>query len=55
MLQKKRVLRHFNKFFNTKIAKHLSKNYKADVIIANNVLAHVPNLRNFINSFLEYC
>ena len=48
---KKKGIKTFNKFFNTKIAKHLSKNYKADVIIANNVLAHVPNLRSFINSF----
>ena len=48
---KKRGIKTFNKFFNIKIAKHLSKNYKADVIIANNVLAHVPNLKNFINSF----
>ena len=48
---KKKGIKTFNKFFNTKIAKHLSKNNKADVVIANNVLAHVPNLRNFINSF----
>ena len=32
---KKKGIKTFNKFFNTKIEKHLSKNYKADVIIAN--------------------
>lgn len=34
------------KFFDTKLAKELSK---ADLIIGNNVLAHVPNLNDFIN------
>jgi len=38
------------KFFNTETAKQLvEKNKKADLIIGNNVLAHVPNLGNFVN------
>ena len=50
-MQKKKGIRVFQKFFNTKISKILSKKNKADIIIANNVLAHVPNLKDFIKSF----
>jgi len=36
-------------FFNTKISKKLKrKNMEADFIIANNVLAHVPNINDFV-------
>ena len=38
-------------FFDLSIAKHLSKFQKPKLIIANNVLAHVPNLHSFIESF----
>jgi len=38
------------KFFGTKTAKELVKEAKsADLIIGNNVLAHVPNLNDFVN------
>ena len=38
-------------FFNTKIAKKLKrKGMTADYIIANNVLAHVPNINNFVKA-----
>ncbi|MDB9313051.1 class I SAM-dependent methyltransferase [Spirulina sp. CS-785/01] len=37
------------KFFGEKIAKDLEKDgYKADLLIANNVMAHVPDLNDFI-------
>jgi len=48
---KKKGIKVFHKFFNTKTSKIISKHHKADIIIANNVLAHVPNLRDFIKSF----
>lgn len=48
---KKKGIKVFQKFFNTKTSKILSKDHKADIIIANNVLAHVPNLSDFIKSF----
>ncbi len=36
-------------FFNTNLAKKLKKNKgKVDLLIANNVLAHVPNLNDFL-------
>jgi len=39
-------------FFNTSLAMELSENdKKADLIIANNVLAHVPDINGFIQSF----
>ena len=37
------------KFFNTDIAKELKeKNRQADVLLGNNVLAHIPDVNNFI-------
>jgi 2-polyprenyl-3-methyl-5-hydroxy-6-metoxy-1,4-benzoquinol methylase len=39
-------------FFTTKLAnKIISKNIFADLIIANNVLAHVPDINDFVKSF----
>lgn len=39
-------------FFGQKLARNLSQNgVKADLIIANNVLAHVPDLNDFIRGF----
>lgn len=38
-------------FFGTKFAKSLEK--KADLIIGNNVLAHVPDIRDFVGGFKE--
>jgi len=38
-----------NSFFNSELARKLStKNKQADLLICNNVLAHVPNLNDFI-------
>ena len=37
-----------NHFFDSNIAKRISKEGKADVIIANNILGHVDDLQNFI-------
>ena len=51
IVAKKKGIKTFQKFFNIKTAQSLSVKFKADLIIANNVLAHVPNLRNFIESF----
>lgn len=40
-----------NKYLNQKSAKLLiKKNKKSDLIIANNVLAHVPNINDFVKS-----
>ena len=36
------------KFFGVKLAKKLAKRKKPDLIVANNVLAHVPNINDFI-------
>lgn len=39
-------------FFDLNLAKKLSRgNKEADLIIANNVLAHVPSINNFISAF----
>lgn len=35
-------------FFSTKLANELKEQTKADVLIGNNVLAHVPNLNDFV-------
>ncbi|SVE43914.1 uncharacterized protein METZ01_LOCUS496768, partial [marine metagenome] len=40
-----------NRFFNSQLAKELdSKKKQADLLIGNNVLAHVPNLNDFVAS-----
>ena len=36
------------KFFGTKLAKQLKKKKSPDLIVANNVLAHVPDINDFI-------
>jgi len=38
-------------FFSKKFARNLEK--KADLIIGNNVLAHVPDIRDFVQGFKE--
>lgn len=44
-------IRTINKYLNQKSAKQIiSKNKKADLIIANNVLAHVPDINDFVRS-----
>ena len=48
---KKKGVETINEFFNYNSAKKIFKNYhKADLIIANNVLAHIPDLKEFVNS-----
>ena len=51
MSAKKKGIKVLQKFFNTETSKNLSKKYRADIIIAINVLAHVPNIKDFIKSF----
>ncbi len=42
----------FEKFFGYALAKELAMNhYSADLLIANNVLAHVPNINDFVSGF----
>ncbi len=42
------------KFFGTDTAMHIiSRNQKADLVIANNVLAHVPDLNDFISGMKQ--
>ena len=47
----KKKIKVFQVFFNTKTSKAIAKKKKVDIIIANNVLAHVPDLKDFIKSF----
>ena len=50
---KKKGVKTINDFYNLASSKEIIKSYpKADLIIANNVLAHIPNLRNFIHASL---
>ena len=50
---KKKGVKTINDFYNLASSKKIIKSYpKADLIIANNVLAHMPNLKEFINSSL---
>jgi SAM-dependent methyltransferase len=41
-------------FFGVATAKHLGANRKADLMIANNVLAHAPSTRDFVAGFAEW-
>jgi len=51
-IAKKKGLNVVQKFFNKNIANEIKKKYKkADLIIANNVLAHVPDINNFVKGF----
>ena len=45
---KKKGFKVITKFFGSKLAKNLAKSKKADLIVANNVLAHVPDINDFI-------
>jgi len=48
-IAKKRKIPTITKFFNTKLAKELTKSGKQpDLLIGNNVLAHVPELNDFV-------
>ena len=44
-----------NEFFNSKLADHINTKYKkADLIIANNVYAHVPEINDFTIGIKKY-
>jgi SAM-dependent methyltransferase len=44
---KKKNIKVITKFFSNSLSLKISKNYKSDLIIANNVYAHVPNIIDF--------
>ena len=49
---KKKGLNVIQEFFNKGVANEIRKKYqKADLIIANNVLAHVPDINGFVQGF----
>lgn len=55
IIAKKKGLKIINDFFTLEVAKRISKKIKKiDLIIANNVIAHIPNLNDFVKgiSFL---
>jgi len=47
-IAKKNGLKIIEDFFSYKLSKNIKSNYLADVVIANNVLAHVPNILDFV-------
>jgi 2-polyprenyl-3-methyl-5-hydroxy-6-metoxy-1,4-benzoquinol methylase len=48
-ISKEKGITTLEKFFNTQIAQELkNKNQQADVLIGNNVLAHVPDINDFV-------
>ena len=50
-ISKEKGIPTLQKFFNTELALELKKIKKyADLVIGNNVLAHVPNINDFINA-----
>ena len=50
----KKGIKTINSYLNIKSSKEiLKKNNKADLIIANNVFAHVPKIHNFIKSMIN--
>jgi len=49
-MSRKSGIKTENKFFDLKLAKKISVKKKADLIIANNVLGHVNDLKSFIKS-----
>lgn len=50
--QKERGVRSLSEFFSEKLAEKLAKEgFQADLMAANNVLAHVPNLNDFVRGF----
>jgi SAM-dependent methyltransferase len=48
-ISKEKGITTLEKFFNTQVAQELkNKNQQADVLIGNNVLAHVPDINDFV-------
>ena len=45
---KTKNIKVIEEFFDIRLAKDLKKKINADLIIANNVLAHVPDINNFL-------
>ena len=55
LITQKKGFNVINSFFTNNFVKKIGK--KSDFVIANNVLAHVPNLKDFvmgIKNFLKY-
>ena len=51
----KRGIRTETKFFGLKTAQELVSKYgKADLLVGNNVLAHVPNINDFVSGLKEF-
>ena len=48
-IAKKKGIKSINKFFNSKLINKI-KNKKPQLIIANNVIAHVKNINNFVHT-----
>ncbi len=50
--EKERGVRSLSEFFSEKLAEKLAQEgFQADLMAANNVLAHVPNLNDFVRGF----
>lgn len=49
LVAKKKKIKTINEFFTNRLAKKLSKNKKADLVIGNNVFAHIPDIHDFTN------
>ncbi len=50
--EKERGVRSLSEFFSEKLAEKLAhEGFQADLMAANNVLAHVPNLNDFVRGF----
>ena len=45
---RKKNIKVLEKFFDFDLAKKLAKKNLVDLIVANNVLAHVPDINNFV-------
>ena len=46
---RRKGLKVIQKFFGNKLAKNLKKKFTPELIVANNVIAHVPDLNDFIS------
>ena len=46
--QQEKNIKVLEKFFDFDLAKKLAKKNLVDLIVANNVLAHVPDINNFV-------
>ena len=47
LVAKKNKIKTINEFFTYKLAKKLAKSKKADLVIGNNVFAHIPDIHDF--------